>query len=415
MEESLTRALSSSLTRALSSSCVEAKTAGVVAVMEECIAQEDGEGLEAVVSRIISEDGNASRQLMVAFARRLGPHLKKSEALEGAALAALRLMGSQQAAFEEADGLLRHSLFDSYVAEGSFGEAARTLSGLNVDRKSEAEKAGLYVKVAETFLEEDESVEAEGFVNRASSLMHFVSTDDWALQLRYRVTLARTLDARRKFLEAAVSYYELSQARHEEISTDDLVALLAKAVTCALLGPAGPQRTRILSTLSKDERVNAAMAPSQDYASHATVLSKMCAGQLVSPKTDVAAFEATLLPHHKALLPDGLTIPERATIQHNMVALSHVYDNVYFDEVGRLLDIQPAKAMQVAARMIADGRLDATIDQVDAALIFAPTGPPGGLNTANFDRDVALICTDVNAVYDKVDAILNADSPLSNL
>ena len=62
----------------------------------------------------------------------------------------------------------------------------------------------MYVTVAETFLEEDESVDAEAYVSRASGLMRDVSaSENWALHLRYRVTLARTLDAGRKFLDAS--------------------------------------------------------------------------------------------------------------------------------------------------------------------------------------------------------------------
>lgn len=41
-------------------------------------------------------------------------------------------------------------------------------------------------------------------------------TDYW-VQLRYRVTYAKVLDANRKFLEAAMRYYELSQAQRREI------------------------------------------------------------------------------------------------------------------------------------------------------------------------------------------------------
>lgn len=36
---------------------------------------------------------------------------------------------------------------------------------------------------------------------------------DWALQLRYRTTAARILDAHRKFLDASVRFYELSLAQ----------------------------------------------------------------------------------------------------------------------------------------------------------------------------------------------------------
>ena len=124
-------------------------------------------------------------------------------------------------------------------------------------------------------------------------------TDYW-VQLRYRVTYAKVLDSNRKFLEAALRYYELSQvcvcvrvcmcvymsvspqqhhrappltyslsrslspqlppsipslpppnppntqAQRREINQDELLQLLAKSVTCAILGKAGPQRSRIL-------------------------------------------------------------------------------------------------------------------------------------------------------------------------
>jgi hypothetical protein len=36
---------------------------------------------------------------------------------------------------------------------------------------------------------------------------------------------------------------------------EDLLELLGKAVTCAVLGKAGPQRSRVLGLLHKDERV----------------------------------------------------------------------------------------------------------------------------------------------------------------
>lgn len=46
---------------------------------------------------------------------------------------------------------------------------------------------------------------------QASAAMQDVT--DWALQMRYRTTAARILDAHRKFLDASVRFYELSQAQ----------------------------------------------------------------------------------------------------------------------------------------------------------------------------------------------------------
>jgi len=38
---------------------------------------------------------------------------------------------------------------------------------------------------------------------------------------------------------------------------------------------------------------------------------------------------------------DGFTIPERAVIEHNMVAASRVYDNIRFSELGRSVSLHP--------------------------------------------------------------------------
>jgi COP9 signalosome complex subunit 4 len=73
-----------------------------------------------------------------------------------------------------------------------------------------------YVKIAELYLQEDETVDAENFINRASRVIHSVEADtNWALKLRYQVSYARILDAKRKFLDAALRYYEFSQAKPE--------------------------------------------------------------------------------------------------------------------------------------------------------------------------------------------------------
>ena len=54
----------------------------------------------------------------------------------------------------------------------------------------------------EAFLEDDASLDAEVFVNKASPFINAV--DDLFLQLRYKVTYARVMDANRKFLDAVL-------------------------------------------------------------------------------------------------------------------------------------------------------------------------------------------------------------------
>jgi COP9 signalosome complex subunit 4 len=70
----------------------------------------------------------------------------------------------------------------------------------------------------EAVLEADEAIDAEVYVNKASSLINAAAAQSKAsaedvfgpVQLRFRVTYARVMDANRKFVEAAVRYYGLS-------------------------------------------------------------------------------------------------------------------------------------------------------------------------------------------------------------
>ncbi|CAN0166423.1 unnamed protein product [Discosporangium mesarthrocarpum] len=193
---------------------------------------------------------------------------------------------------------------------------------------------------------------------------------DLGIQLRFRTTSARVLDANRKFLDAAARFYDLSQTQSKDLSVDpaDLLNLLGRAITCAVLGKAGAQRSRTMGVLLKDDRLEGlALVP--EFRTHPQVLNKMYTEQLLR-KSEMAAFEASLMTHQKAVMGDGLTIPERAVIEHNMVASSCTYENVRFTELGNLLQIPKEKAEKVAARMITEGRLRGTIDQIEGVLQY---------------------------------------------
>ena len=103
--------------------------------------------------------------------------------------------------------------------------------------------------------------------------------------------------------------------------------------------------------------------------SRTQVLAKMYKEQILR-RNELAAFEASLMPHQKAVAGDGLTILERAVIEHNMVAASKIYDNIAFEQLGVLLEIGAEKAERVAARMVSEARLAGAINQVDGFLHF---------------------------------------------
>merc|ERR1712196_410680 len=141
------------------------------------------------------------------------------------------------------------------------------------------------------YLEDDDPVSADTFSNRASMVMHEVT--DVPLQLRFKVCHARILDSKRKFLEAASKYVDLSQQTFGgQVCEEDLLQLLKCAVTCAILTPAGPQRSRVLASLCKDERIR--------NVEHYEILHKMFCERLIKG-SEVQKFDETLMPHQKAV------------------------------------------------------------------------------------------------------------------
>lgn len=82
----------------------------------------------------------------------------------------------------------------------------------------------------------------------ASELIH--QCKDETLKLRYKVCFARIMDYKRQFMKAAARYYELSQI----VSEEERIEALSYACICTILASAGPQRSRMLATLYKDER-----------------------------------------------------------------------------------------------------------------------------------------------------------------
>lgn len=78
--------------------------------------------------------------------------------------------------------------------------------------------------------------------------------EDKSQRLRYDNLSAAYLDFSKKFLLAAQKYYQIST--NVEIDAEDASALLNASAQCAILGNAGPLRTRVLAMLYKDERIH---------------------------------------------------------------------------------------------------------------------------------------------------------------
>jgi len=79
---------------------------------------------------------------------------------------------------------------------------------------SNEEKLNVYLKIAQLHLEDEDEVNAEAYINRASQLIHEANNKE--IQIRYKVCFVRILDYKRKFLDASQKYLELSYLLGEE-------------------------------------------------------------------------------------------------------------------------------------------------------------------------------------------------------
>ncbi|KAA1466401.1 hypothetical protein DENSPDRAFT_831221 [Dentipellis sp. KUC8613] len=314
--------------------------------------------------------------------------------------------------YEEQVNVLRFQLADLLENDEDWNEAARILMGTastleSSQRTTDEEKLRVYIRIVRLLLEDEDSVQAETYYNRAASLIH--ATTDQETILAFKLCQARISDYSRKFLEAASRYHELSFIG--EIDEDERRHILSASVTCAVLAPAGPNRSRILASLYRDERT--AELPTYN------ILSKMFLDHILRP-AEVKEFEKTLKPHQLAKVAlssnDRLasaieskdeqsgdnvstrtgpsTVLDRAVMEHNVLASSRIYNNISFSGLGALLDLTPGAAETMARKMIEQGRLKGYIDQVDKLIWFEAAkeeddaqGKAGGLGDVNQDTE----------------------------
>ncbi|CAI5974444.1 unnamed protein product, partial [Closterium sp. NIES-64] len=317
---------------------------------------------------LLSEDVPlvVARQVLQQLAGELGG--LRAEQHKAVALYALAHIQPRVVSFEEQVAVIREGLAAVYEGEEEWAKAAQMLAGIDLDGGSRGQdvkyRLGKCIKIALLYLEDDDAVSAETYIKKAS--FDIGEHKDEALTLQYKVCYARILDSKRKFLEAALKYYDLSQLDQRElggkqVDEEELEAVLNAAVTCTILAAAGPQRSRMLATLYKDERCSKLKI----YP----ILQKVYLERILrSP--EVEAFAKELKPHQKAVLPGGSTVLDRAVIEHNLLSASKLYTNISFEELGALLGIAPHTAEKVAARMISEDRMKGSIDQVEAVIHF---------------------------------------------
>jgi COP9 signalosome complex subunit 4 len=83
-----------------------------------------------------------------------------------------------------------------------------------------------------------------------------------------------------------------------------------------------------------------------------------------------------------------------------MLATGRIYDNITFTELGSILRLDAQRAEKVAARMISEDRLKATIDQTESTLLFSEDSDA----LRGWDERIKEVCGEVADCVDKISA-----------
>mmetsp|Transcript_45898 Transcript_45898/g.73459 ORF Transcript_45898/g.73459 Transcript_45898/m.73459 type:complete len:406 (+) Transcript_45898:100-1317(+) len=380
----------------------KAKTAQYRDVLTSCLGSEgDVDGLKAMVVHMLSDEVPLviSRQILQALCQEV-QSLPAAQHLDTATFA-LEKMNPRVVSFEEQVSVLREGLAALHQAGKEWGKAAHVLAGIDLDSGirvlTDEFKLQKCVQIAMLYLEDDDALNAETFIKKASFLL--AACKDDTLELQFKTCYARILDAKRRFVEAALRYYELSQTEPgralgtgKVFGPAELSAALTDAVTCAILAAAGPQRSRVLATLYKDERC--ATLPIFP------IMEKVYLERILR-QPEVEAFSLGLKPHQLASSADagGLTVLARAVSEHNLLSASKLYNNITVAELGQLLGVDADQAERTAAKMISERRMKGSIDQVERIINFQDADDSAAV-VAQWDAQIMGVCLQVNAVVE---------------
>lgn len=331
--------------------------------------------LVAYVQSILSDTIGVihSRPLLSAFVQQYRT-LQSNDVKIEAGTEIVQLLAPRIVSYEQQDTDLKFVLADAYEATEDYSSSAKTLQTITLDSSQRAvsddDKAKVWMRICRCYLEEEDTTNALTYLNRIKQVIYNVTAHDTRLQ--FQLSQARISDSQRNFLDASASYLALSN--ETVIDEEERSRALSASITCAVLAPAGPQRAKQLGKLYKDDR--AVHTPEH------SILEKIFLDRLLST-SEVSAFASGLQVHQKAKTSDGSTVLDKAILEHNLLAVSRLYQNISISSLGVLLGTDAERAEAYAAGMMESQRLGGSIDQIAGVVYFNVKG--AGHDTAAHD------------------------------
>lgn len=189
---------------------------------------------------------------------------------------------------------------------------------------------------------------------------------------------------------ASQAYYELSSKEDYKIEEENKLELLKNAVTCAVLAPVGPQKSRLLTALYKDERTR--------NLENVDILERMFNDKVIN-KELTQKFEKLLEDHQRTKGADGLTVLETAVLEHNIRVVSNIYQTISYEGLGTFLGITKDNAEKLISNMATEGRISAILDQRDEIIEFEKNERE---KLGIWNEQIGLLCNDVNTILSKI-------------
>lgn len=372
------------------------------------MATEDKKNLDTFIQHIAQQNTIVSRPIVQEFVEKYREMRKKKAGCLGLLPVCEQAItvfsnASNQHALQEFVNTLRYDVAKVYQKEASaldtgdedkssFQKAAIHLGKINLEReestRSNQEKVKIWIDCARLYLVDELYREAETFVNKCAGLINSKPMKE-TYKLRFSSCMASCQDYNQKFHQAATQYYRLAEKiLDEETSLDKL----SRGIKCVVLAPAGPSRDRLLAKYYRDERVS--------HLQGFGFLEALYVGRFVTKK-EVEEFQETLAEHQMKKTKEGWTLLEKASIEHNLIAAAKVYNNILLEDLGHVLGVSEQKAEEIAANMIAEGRLQGSIDQSKSLLYFFVDNSV----LTQWDTHIDIACNSVNAVVDKLGAL----------
>ncbi|ESL08641.1 hypothetical protein TRSC58_03653 [Trypanosoma rangeli SC58] len=204
---------------------------------------------------------------------------------------------------------------------------------------------------------------------------------------------ASLLAARHRFAEASQRFNELYMRTK-------ILTHLRAAIVCAIQGDAGATRARLLGIFYNDK--NAVL-----FGELYDILTRAHHSHLLRP-SDLRRFLSYVESS------TDTAVVERAFIQHNLQAISRVYYNIGFAELGALIGTTAREAERLVARMVSERRLDATLDQTTETVVFCQYDSVSALEA--WDARIASACEELSHATDLIVSHHNelSEHPLLN-